>query len=330
MALMRSEEPMQEAHVTRARVVLNPSSGRERASDHVELLSTRLRERYDEVEFAVTTGSGDAARAAARAAADGCAALFVAGGDGTLNEAMNGLASAGALDRIAVGVVPLGTGNDFSAALGLPDEVEQAIDVLLRSRELRVDLGQVNGRVFVNTSGGGFIAEASTAVTPQLKTVAGRLAYLIGGAQALMEFEPVMATVVLEPGSRRLRHRLHAFAVCNSRLIGGGRLIAPDAVIDDGLLDVCLIEAMSAMEFVALARKVADGDHVHDPRVLYLQAASLQIDLERPLKVNTDGEVFEGMRCEYRVLPGAARFFVGDAPFASGGGDSPGEVTPTP
>jgi diacylglycerol kinase (ATP) len=303
--------------VSRARVILNPSSGRERGPEHIETLAGRLRQRYDDVELSVTTGDGDAEKAATVAVADGCDALFVAGGDGTLNETMNGLAASGTLDRIVVGVIPLGTGNDFAAALGIPTEVDAALDVLLRERELRVDLGEVNGRVFVNTSGGGFIAEASVAVTPQLKTIAGRLAYLIGGAQALMEFEPVHARISLEPGGQRLEHSLYAFAVCNSRLIGGGRLIAPHAVIDDGLLDVCLIEAMSALEFVALATKVADGDHVNDARVHYMQAESLTIDLDREVKVNTDGEVFEGTRCEYRVRPKAARFLVGDAPFAS-------------
>jgi diacylglycerol kinase (ATP) len=308
--------------VTRARVILNPSSGRERAAGHVEDLSARLRSRYDGVEISVTTRDGDAERAAAVAVADGCAALFVAGGDGTLNEAINGLAAAGALDRIIVGVIPLGTGNDFAAALGIPADVDAALEVLLRGRQIRVDLGEVNGRVFVNTSGGGFIADVSVAVTPQLKSLAGRLAYLIGGAQALAEFEPVGATVSLGGGSAPLRHRLHAFAVCNSRLIGGGRLIAPEAIIDDGRLDVCLIEAMSALEFVALARKVAEGEHVNDPRVIYLQSPSLEIALDRPVHVNTDGEVFEGQRFAYRVLPGAATFLAGDAPFAAGPGAS--------
>jgi diacylglycerol kinase (ATP) len=219
---------------------------------------------------------------------------------------------------VVLGIIPFGTGNDFAAALGIPLEVDAALDVLLQQQELRVDLGQVNGRLFVNTSGGGFIAEVSVAVTSHLKTLAGRLAYLLGGAQALIEFDPVRAAVTLYPGAKRLEQTLYAFAVCNSRLIGGGRLIAPDAVIDDGLLDVCLIEAMSAIDFVALARKVADGDHVNDPRVLYMQAESVVIDLERAIKVNTDGEVFEGKRCEYRVLPKAARFFAGDAPFATG------------
>jgi diacylglycerol kinase (ATP) len=301
--------------VKRARVVLNPSSGRERGPEHLELLNTRLKERFDEVTIVMTTGDGDAERAAKMAAADGCETLFVAGGDGTLNEAMNGLAAAGALSNVVVGVVPFGTGNDFAAALGIPLETEPALDVLLEGRELRVDLGEVNGRVFVNTSGGGFIAEVSVAVTPQLKTIAGRLAYLIGGAQVLFDFEPVGASVTIAPGPVSLSRPLYAFAVCNSRLIAGGRLIAPDAVIDDGLLDVCLIEAMSALEFVALARKVADGDHVKDPRVLYYQAQSVRVELDRAVHVNTDGEVFEDTRCDYRVLPRAARFLVGDAPF---------------
>lgn len=302
--------------MTRARIILNPSSGRERAAEHVELFTSSLRMRYQHVDVVITSGDGDAERAAVVAVTDGCDALFVAGGDGTVNESMNGLASAGAVDRMPVGIIPLGTGNDFAAALGIPTDVESALQVLLAGRELRVDLGQVNDRVFVNTSGGGFIAEVSVAVTPHLKTIAGRLAYLIGGAQVLLEFEPVGARVTLEPGGHHVDRPLYAFAVCNSRLIAGGRLIAPDAVIDDGRLDVCLIEAMSAVEFVALARKVAGGEHVNDPRVLYMQAESVRIELDRAVNVNTDGEVFEGRVCDYRVMPRAARFFAGEAPFS--------------
>jgi diacylglycerol kinase family enzyme len=159
----------------------------------------------------------------------------------------------------------------------------------------------------------------SEAVTPQLKTIAGRLAYLIGGAQVLFEFEPVGASITMQPGSIHLSRPLYTFAVCNSRLIAGGRLIAPAALIDDGLLDVCLIESMSALEFVALLRKVADGAHVDDPRVLYYQVESLRIDLDRAVNVNTDGEVFEDRCCEYRVRPKAVRFLAGDSAFTAAG-----------
>jgi diacylglycerol kinase (ATP) len=303
--------------VTRARLILNPSSGRERGPEHLESLKAALKRRFDDVTTTVTGGDGDAGRAAMTAAADGCDALFIAGGDGTVNEAMNGLSAAQALGDVAVGIIPFGTGNDFAAALGIPTDTDAAIEVLLEGCEVRVDLGQVNGRVFMNTSGGGFIGEVSVAVTPQLKTIAGRLAYLIGGAQALLEFDPVSASVTIQPGALRLTHELYAFAVCNSRLIGGGRLIAPNAVIDDGLLDVCLIESMSALEFVALARKVAQGQHVADPRVSYFQASAIDIELAREINVNTDGEVFSVRRCEYRVLHRVARFLAGEAPFAA-------------
>lgn len=302
----------------RARVIVNPSSGRERGLENILLFSEKLREKYAAVEVALTHGDGDAREAARVALQDGCSALFVAGGDGTLNEALNGVAEAGRLDAIQFGIIPLGTGNDFATALDIPHETEAAVDVLLRGREVLVDVGVVNGRRFLNTSGGGFVAEVSVAVTPQLKTITGRLAYLIGGAQVLFDYDPVRATVTAEPGALRLGVGLYAFAVCNSRLIGGGRLIAPEALIDDGLLDLCLIEAMSAVEFVALARKVAEGEHVNDPRVRYLQASSITIELERETRINTDGEVLSATRCEYSVLPRAARFLAGESPFISG------------
>ena len=133
----------------------------------------------------MTRGDGDAERAAKMAVADGCEALFVAGGDGTLNEAMNGVAAGrrARIDRRRHR--PVRHRQRFRCGARHPAGDEPALEVLLEGRELTVDLGEVNGRVFVNTSGGGFIAEVSARVTPQLKTIAGRLAYLIGGAQVL-------------------------------------------------------------------------------------------------------------------------------------------------
>jgi diacylglycerol kinase (ATP) len=125
----------------------------------------------------------------------------------------------------------------------------------------------------------------------------------------------VRATITAEPGGERIGLGMYAFAVCNSRLIGGGRLIAPHALIDDGLLDLCLIESMSTLEFVALARKVAGGDHVNDPRVRYLQASRITLAFDRLVKVNTDGEAMEATSCEYRVLPRATQFLAGAAQF---------------
>jgi diacylglycerol kinase (ATP) len=164
----------------------------------------------------------------------------------------------------------------------------------------------VNERYFVNVSAGGFIAEVSDAVDPRLKTIAGKVAYLLGGAPILFTHTPVEAQIETSEG-RAMRATLTIFAVCNSRLIGGGRLIAPHAAIDDGLLDVCLIEAMPTVDFLALLTRVSGGQHVDDERVTYFRAPDVRFKLDRDVKVNTDGEVLEAASCDYRVLPRALR-----------------------
>jgi len=255
----------------------------------------------------MTVGEGDASLAAARAVEDGVDHLFVGGGDGTLNEALNGVASLpGGLEAVTFGVIPLGTGNDFATALGISEDVEEAIPQLFDREPAAVDVGMVNDRYFINVSAGGFIADVSDAVNPQLKTIAGKFAYLLGGAQILLNYEPVQATVSISGASET--RMLHTFAVCNSRLVGGGRLIAPHAILDDGRLDVCLIDAMPTGEFLGLLRQVSSGDHVDDPRVTYAQAEALELAFERRIKVNTDGQVLEAERCVYRVLRRAATF----------------------
>jgi len=295
-------------------LVVNPASGGETAVDHLPMMRRRLGEAVAGLKVVVTRGEGDATAAGRQAVLDGCERLFVAGGDGTLNEVLNGVASVeGGLGAVTLGIIPLGTGNDFATALELPDDPEAAIERLLAGRPHAVDVGRLNGRCFLNISAGGFIAEVSEAVPSKLKTVLGKLAYLVGGAQVLADYEPVRVEMrgTSADGAAIPSHAaLYTFAVCNSRLIGGGRVIAPNAEIDDGWLDVCLIHAMPTLEFVALLRRVADGSHIDDERVSYFRTRALELTFERPLNLNTDGQVLEAGRCRYDVLPGAARLLL--------------------
>jgi diacylglycerol kinase (ATP) len=294
----------------KSRLIVNPAAGSDRGADVGGVVAERLRRRFGAVDLVMTAAQGDARRAGREAAQSGCDYLFVAGGDGTLNEVLNGVCEAPrALSRVTFGIVPIGTGNDFATALGIPEDLDQAIDVLQRRQSRQVDVGRLNGEHFVNVSAGGFIAEVSDAVSPQLKTIAGKLAYLIGGAQALLGHEPIAASYRSRASAGALR--IETFAVCNSRLVGGGRLIAPDAVFDDGELDVCLIEDMPDVEFVALLRRVSNGAHVADERVRYFRTSELELTFDRSIKVNVDGQVLETDRCHYSVLARAARFLAG-------------------
>lgn len=296
--------------MSRSRLIVNPSSGKDKSPDYLPEINRALRARFGMMEIVMTTGSRDGEAAAAQAAADGCDHVFVAGGDGTLNEVVNGLMGAGALDRVTIGLLPLGTGNDFARMLHLSEDPAEAVASLVEAREVAVDVGTLNGRAFINASGGGFISEVSEAVDDRLKSIAGKLAFLIGGAQVVLDYAPVPVRIQVD-AQAPFDATPHMFAVCNARQIGGGRLIAPHAEIDDGLLDVCLVDAMPLFEFVALLRKVADGSHLDDERVRYFRTRALTMTFERPVKVNTDGELLEATECVYRVLPGAARFLAG-------------------
>jgi len=290
----------------RARIIANPVAGADAAAAHVTAINERLAPRFGPLDIVLTTGPGDAMRAARDAALRGYEHVFVAGGDGTLNETLNGLAAIdGALGRIGLGILPLGTGNDFATALGIPADAAAALESVAGADLRPVDVGRVTAagqsRLFLNVSAGGFIAEVSDAVDPALKSVAGRLAYLVGGARVLLSAEPFTCR------ANGQSVRCLMFAVCNAPMIGGGRLIAPDAVPDDGALDACLVHAMDLLDFVALLRRVADGTHVTDERVTYFSTRALVLEFDRPLKVNADGEVFQAARCEYDLLPGAVR-----------------------
>ena len=298
----------------KSKLIINPVAGTDAAPDYLEMMNDRLRQIVESLDIAMTVGPGDATNLARQAVTEGYEQLFVAGGDGTVNEVLNGVAHvSGGLQRVTFGVVPLGTGNDFASALGIPPDIDGAIEALIRSEPTAVDVGCVNDVYFVNVSAGGFIAEVSDAVTPRLKTFAGKIAYLVGGAQVLLEYEPMRAHVVVRAGGDAGRDSkfdlaLYTFAVCNSPLVGGGRLIAPDALLDDGWADVCLIQAMSTIDFVGLLTRVSSGEHVHDERVMYFRAKELTLTFDRVIAVNTDGQVLETDSCRYRMLHRAAHF----------------------
>jgi diacylglycerol kinase (ATP) len=309
----------------RARLIANPRSGTDRAPELLPLVADRLRTLVRDLDITLTTGEEDIERAAARAVDEECDLLFVAGGDGTINIAVRSVAAReGALDRIAFGVIPAGTGNDFAKALDLGEVAERAVEVMLEGQIIDVDLGVLNDRTFVNASAGGFVADVSATLTEGLKDTTGKLSFVIGGARALFGREPFAADVLVsgsdQPGMSQPYAgpvELQMFTVCNARFLGGGYPMAPHALIDDGLLDVFLVKRTATLEFVGLLQKMAAGDHTGDDRILYFRSAGLELGFDRVINVNTDGEVLEADRCTYRVRHRAARFLCGPHPQAA-------------
>jgi diacylglycerol kinase (ATP) len=287
-------------------ILFNPKAGTADALADDDVWSS-LRSRGHRVRLVASRGPGDLSAQAARAVRDGAALVVAAGGDGTLNAVVNGVARVrGGLSRVSLGLLPLGTGNDFARTLDLPTELPAAVDRLAEGRVRRLDAARLDDRLFVNASGGGFTAETSARVTGRLKAWVGRLAYLVGGAQALRAHTPVLTEVQVD-GARQLLP-LQLFAVCNGRTLGGGHTLAPEAETDDGLLDVCLVHGTSKVDLVTLLPVLSSGRHLDDAKVMYVRARRVSLRFAVPTLVNVDGEVDVYPRCRYEVLPGAVRF----------------------
>ena len=257
-----------------------------------------VRERGHLVELAVTYDAGDAAAFAADAADRGADVVVAVGGDGTLNEVVNGLDGR----DTPLGIVLLGTANDFARQIGIPGDADHAMDVVLLKEPLRMDTASLNGRRFVNVSSGGVGAEATAETPTQAKATLGALAYAITGVLKIAGFAPYNGR--FRGDDFELNGEFLLFGVGNGRATGAGTLLTPRASVTDGLIDVCVVEAMPRREFGRLLLKFKRGEQIGQPGVHYASVRSLVIEAEAPLSVNVDGEHATLDRMEYRARPG--------------------------
>ena len=256
------------------------------AGDQGHTVTTRL-----------TWGSGDAQRFAAEGAADAVDAVVAFGGDGTVNEVINGLSGS----ETALGIVPLGTANDFARQAGIPDDTQAALEIVLRRKPTRIDTGEMNGRRFLNVSSAGIGAEATAETPLDAKESLGPLAYAITGVRKLAGLDSIAARVIT--ADTTIEVKLLILAVGNGRTTGGGTPLTPHASVTDGLLDVCIVAARPRTEFARLALRIRKGTHLGVNGVHYLQTPWARIETEEAVTVNVDGEPYETRMMEYRSRP---------------------------
>ena len=252
----------------------------------------------------ITWSRGDATNFAFDGVRNGVDAVVAIGGDGTVNETVNGLSSG----DIPLGIIPLGTANDFARQAGIPLDPDAAFDLVLRGTLRRIDTGELNGRRFLNVSTAGIGAEATAETPPDAKEALGALAYAITGARKLADLQPIAAKFS-GPGFD-LDATFLVLAVGNGRATGGGTLLTPKASLTDGLLDVCIVEARPRREFARLALRFRKGLHVGRAGVHYLQLPSLHVVASRPITVNVDGESTAATTLSYRARAGDLRLFL--------------------
>ena len=245
----------------------------------------------------VTWESGDGAMFAREAVESGADTVVAVGGDGTVNEVLNGLART----DVGLGIIPAGTANDFARQVGIPDDSGQAMDIILKRKPVHIDTAAMNGRRFLNVSSAGVGAEATAETPADAKASLGPVAYFITGLRKLAGLEPKRAR--FEGPGFQLDGEFLLFAVGNARATGGGTLVTPRASVRDGLLDLCIVEAMPRGDFAKLVLRVKRGDHLESDGVRYLQVPWLRVWAPEPFTVNVDGESTEVDEAHYEARP---------------------------
>lgn len=289
----------------KAMIIANPSSGKEQAKEFIEQIKIQLEKKGFEAELRVTEGAGDATRFAKEACDLKLDAVVAMGGDGTMNETVNGLAEQA--HRPAMGVIPLGTVNDFARALHIPLEPEEAIGILGGSTR-PADIGKINDHYFLNILAIGGIAEATGEVTSSQKTLLGSLAYLLEGLKTLKEKTPFSLTIEADQQVYTEKALIFLAALTNS--VGGFEKLAPEAKVGDGYFHCFIVKDVALPKLLRIGANLLKGDFGEDRDVIYFRSQQLKVNSTMELTANVDGDLDDAVPLNLNVLQGHLQFFI--------------------
>ncbi len=291
----------------RTLVILNPVAG-----GGLDQTAFRTRvEKALQAEIKTTAAPGHASRLAVDAVEAGYERIVVAGGDGTVNEVVGGLAASSA--SVEVGLLPIGTGNDLARSVGIPLELTEALKVVRRGLTRRVDLirattlaGDVRcAATFVaNAAVGGFCGRISERMDGGLRRRWRALAYIRAAVSELAEIRPYRTRLVIDQGEA-LDEDAYMVIVANGRFAGGRIPFAPSARLDDGLLDLVVIRAVAWPHLATLVPRLLVGRHTDSRHVLHRQAREVTVESTPGMWLNVDGETWHEGAAKFRIQPAA-------------------------
>ena len=292
--------------MTPIRVILN---GKKAALPELREAINQQRKQGAEIQVRVTWEAGDMERLVSEAVAEGVRRLVVGGGDGTVNEVVTALNRLDSSQRPELAVIPLGTANDFATATRIPTEIDAALSLALSGAAFPVDSIQANDRNVMNIATAGFGAQITAQTPVELKNFFGGGAYTLTGVVKALGFKPYSGRLTTDGGS--IQGELLVGAFCNGRQAGGGQLLAPEAMIDDGLMDLVLLQPFSATDLGRVIDEIKrpgiEGDYFKHTR-----ASWLEIDFPHTLPVNLDGEPYHARQIRFEVLPGSIKLVLPD------------------
>jgi YegS/Rv2252/BmrU family lipid kinase len=289
-------------------LLVNPSAGGGRAKDLLPVVEEEFRVR-GLLHRTVLTLNIEHGRAEALAAAGAGETPVVMSGDGLIGQVGGALADFEG-DAATMGVIPGGRGNDFARVAGIPSDPREAVACLEAGEVRDVDVGEVNGARFLCIASLGFDSDANR-IANEATFVRGNLVYAYAALRALASWKPASFELQLDGRSRSVYG--YSVAVANSKAYGGGMFVAPEAELDDGLLDVVTCAHVGKLRFLANLPKVFKGTHVGQPQITLERARTVHIEADRPFSVYADGDPIAELPATVTVLPRALRVIVAAA-----------------
>lgn len=289
----------------RARIIYNPTSGRELFRKHLPEVLEKMEIAGYETSCHATTCEGDATAAAIKAVERKFDLIVAVGGDGTLNEVVSGVSTFE--KRPKIGLIPMGTTNDFARAVHIPRDINKAVDIIIQGESIPVDVGMMNERYFINIAGGGRMTELTYEVPSKLKTVLGQMAYYLKGIEMIPSIRS--SSVRIEYDGEVFDDKAMMFLIGLTNSVGGFEKLAPDASINDGKFTLLILKEVNMAEFIRLASLALRGEHLTNPHVIYAKASRISVTSKERVMLNLDGEfggvlpaIFQNLEKHIEVL----------------------------
>lgn len=294
--------------------VVNPKAGSGSAARKWPQIRQLLADRGVAYGWCFTRGPGDAADIVRRAVGEGYRTLVSVGGDGTINEVVNGLvdASCRSDQGARLGLIPAGTGSDLVRSLGIPASCRESVDRLLSGNGRRIDVGKINCtgfsgervmRYFVNIADVGLGGETAARTNRHCKVMGGFISFLCSAVVTFLTYRNQLADLIVDE-SKMAAVPLSIVAVANGQYFGGGMRIAPQALTDDGLFDVLVLQGFNRGELLINLPKVYKGSHLGHPKLTMVRGRRVSVDSSYPLIIQADGEIVGRVPAEFSIQRG--------------------------
>jgi diacylglycerol kinase (ATP) len=278
--------------------IVNPIAGRNKSLEIWNSIKPHIKHSFN---YALTIAPGDAMSIAANAKNQGFTRVVAVGGDGTVCEVANGIVGT----DIELGIIPAGTGNDFVKTLKIPQLPIEALAVIENGHIDTVDIGKHEKGYFINVAGVGFDAEVVNTTNVDLKFLTGSFAYITSVIWNLIRYSSREASIEID--GKVFQRKLWLVAIANGQYFGGGMRISPDAKVDDGLFDICMVNDMSRLEILKFLPRVFSGGHKNHRAFEVLRGKHIKIEFNTPTMTQADGEVLGYNSTNFSIIPKALK-----------------------